>query len=193
MTGGGEPIVIAVICLAAAGSPPQRIIRALVGRSKRTQPTQKNSWTNRMTWKADVWIGACEMSAGRSRSPVLSLSVNYIGCVSSVGGRFGWPRRDHHWSRHAEPSSLTDCPWSEGMPARMFTSNAIRMIRLPAGPSRPKEISMPAVRRKVWQRRKRAANARGFFGQLADAGVFFCLSRLARDLMPGQPKCRARP
>jgi hypothetical protein len=46
----------------------------------------------------------------------------------------------------------------------MFTSDVIRMIRLPTGPSPPKEISIPAVRRKA---------SRGFLGQLAEAGGFF--------------------
>jgi hypothetical protein len=58
---------------------------------------------------------------------------------------------------------------------RDFDSEAILIIRLPSRPSRLKAISMPADLRNVWQRRNRAASARGFGGQapLVRFGAFF--------------------
>jgi hypothetical protein len=67
------------------------------------------------------------------------------------------------------------------MPARFFASEVILIIRLPARPSRLKVTSMPTVLRKVWQRRSRAASARGFVGQAAVLlGAIFSSRRARR-------------
>ena len=50
--------------------------------------------------------------------------------------------------------------------ARFSIPALILIVRVPAGPSRVKDISMPSVRRNVCARRSRPARAPGFFGQL---------------------------
>src|SRR5437660_9001027 len=50
--------------------------------------------------------------------------------------------------------------------ARFSVAALILIVRVPAGPSRVKDISMPSVRRNVCARRSRPARAPGFFGQL---------------------------
>ena len=97
----------------------------------------------------------------------LGISSQLVGCVICVSC--------------VSDGSLTQA--SRPLPTLIrgdFVSEVILIIRLPVRPSRPKAISMPTVRRNVWQRRNRPARARGFLGHPAVVSSAPSLAAMAR-------------